>query len=81
MSGAARPMEGQPVVAWGNWRGWLFLSAMLVLLVAMDCALLPEHSDVYMFSVMSWAWLVIVGSILVCSSRPWRFADMLKGRR
>jgi hypothetical protein len=64
--------------SWGNWRGWLFLTGMLALLVGMDLALLPEHENVFMISVMSWAWMVIVGGMIVCRGRTWRWADLLK---
>jgi hypothetical protein len=58
-------------------RNWLALAAMVALLVAMDFALLPEHSDVYMFSVMTWAFLLLV--VRAASKLQCRWIDILRG--
>jgi len=62
----------------GNWRGWLFLAVMIALLIGMSAALLPEHTDMFMISAMSWAWVVLVGSMFLARGRTWRLADLLK---
>jgi hypothetical protein len=76
MNGGERFRRG----SWGNWRGWLFLTAMIALLLAIDFAILPDHAEIFMISAASWSWIVVIGGIAVCRGRTWRFADLLKGR-
>jgi hypothetical protein len=64
----------------GNWRGWLFLAAMIALLAGMGFALLPAHADMIMIGWMSWAWIVIVSGTVICRGRAWRWADLLRER-
>jgi len=76
MSGLFRLGQG----SWGNWRGWLFLSVMIALLVGMDYLLLPQHAEMFMISAMSWAWIMVIAGILVCRGRAWRWSDLVKER-
>jgi len=69
-------MSGLPLFGPGC-RNWLALTAMVSLLVAMDFALLPEHSDLYMFSAMTWALLLV--SVRAAARLQWRWIDILKG--
>ena len=62
----------------GNGPGWLFLGVMIALLIGISFALLPEHTDMFMISAMSWAWIVLVGSMTLACGRTWRWVDLLK---
>ncbi|HEX4505499.1 MAG TPA: hypothetical protein VH722_07190 [Alphaproteobacteria bacterium] len=66
--------------SWGNWRGWLFLAVMVAVLVGIDFAILPRHTEMSMISAAAWGWIVVVAGLAVCRGRTWRFADLIRGR-